>query len=286
MLSEVKLKDKWIIRINKWIKEFESLLKSLKSLESRQLTDQLWLNVKVPIIQEPFDLKGMFCFEAPKHIQVIGSYDLGTAIRSPTVIDIAIEIPSICWQRHDSLNQRYHRKRALYLSYISQIIKSNEIIEEMKFSYFNGNHMKPIILVKPKGKISKYCSFAIYAYPESDQKVFKSVRFSPEKNNVRSDWMLSNECEDFPTPVYNSSIQNDLNLISNYEYLSKTIKDYSNFKDSLILLKVWLKQREMRSSFGFVLSMFVCYLLENRKLSKNFSCYQIFRNTLLSISEF
>jgi hypothetical protein len=77
--------------------------------------------------------------------------------------------------------------RSKYKLYISQIIKSNEIIKEMKFSYFNRNQIKPILLVKPKAKVSKYWSFAIYAYPESDQKFFKSVRFSPQKNNVRSD---------------------------------------------------------------------------------------------------
>jgi len=286
MLSEVKLKEKWLPKINKWVKQFESLLSSLKSLESREITDQLWLTVKVPIIQEPFDVKGMFCFEAPKSVKVFGSYGLGTAIRLQTLIDISIEIPSICWQRQDNLNQRYHRKRALYLSYISQMIKSSEIISEIKFTYFNGNHTKPILLVKPNGKIAKYCTFAVFAYPESDEKVFRPVRFSPDKNNVRSDWLQLNECENLPTPKYNSSIQNDLNMISNYEYLSKTIKDCSNIKDSLILLKVWLKQREMRSSFGFVLSMFVCYLLEKRKISRNSSSYQIFRNTLLAICEF
>jgi hypothetical protein len=71
----------------------------------------------------------------------------------------------------------------------------------MNFSYFKRNQTKPILLVKPKAKISKYWSFAINAYPESGHKVFRSVRFSLQ--NIIFVRMLSNECEDIPTPVYN-----------------------------------------------------------------------------------
>ncbi len=64
--------------------------------------------------------------------------------------------------------QRFLFNRSKYKLNISQIIKSNEIIKEMKFLYFNRNHnmiyiIKPIVLLKPKGNISKYCSFAINA---------------------------------------------------------------------------------------------------------------------------
>ncbi len=56
-----------------------------------------------------------------------------------------------CIESKDSLNQRYLRKRALYLTYIAAHLTKYEIISSVEFSHHNGNHMKPILIVTPQG---------------------------------------------------------------------------------------------------------------------------------------
>ncbi|XP_054163483.1 nucleolar protein 6-like [Oppia nitens] len=288
LLNEVKVKDKLLLKINDWIKQFESKLRSIKSSKSYQLTDQLWCkSLKVPIIQEPFEVNGVFNFETPKVIKIIGSYDLKTLIGPQIVVDLAVEIPTECWQRQDNLNHRYFRKRALYICYICQMIKSWELIGDMKFTYFNGNHMKPIVLVTPSDQhLAKRFRLSLTAYPKSDQKVYRLIRFIPEKNNVRSNWFNINDSisDDFATPIYNSSILQDMNLILNYEYLAKTVEHNQHIKEALIMLKIWLKQRLLKTEFCFPLSLFICHLIERQKINNNLNGIQIFRNTLLAIS--
>lgn len=85
-----------------------------------------------------------------------------------------------------------------------------------------------------------------------------------------------------PTPFYNSSVIMDLTILNNMTFLKETLLMHNNLRDGIILLKIWLKQRELNNSIGgfngFLLSMLVCYLLQIRKLNILMSSYQVFRN--------
>ena len=52
-------------------------------------------------------------------------------------------------QEKDFLNQRYLRKRAMYLAYVAEAISKNGNYD-LEFSYFNEEPLKPVLLVKPK----------------------------------------------------------------------------------------------------------------------------------------
>lgn len=85
-----------------------------------------------------------------------------------------------------------------------------------------------------------------------------------------------------PTPHYNSVILRDLVMSrSNLENV-KIIKEYPNLRDGIILLKIWLAQRDLTKGFesfnGYVITMFVLYLLSIKKLNTFMSSYQIVRN--------
>lgn len=49
----------------------------------------------------------------------------------------------------------------------------------------------------------------------------------------------------YPTPYYNSIICQDLVTLRNDELRAEVFRNHPNFNDALILLKIWLHQREL-----------------------------------------
>uniref|UniRef100_A0A8U7P564 Nucleolar protein 6 n=1 Tax=Corvus moneduloides TaxID=1196302 RepID=A0A8U7P564_CORMO len=170
------------------LKETEDLFHS--SLLRLQLTDQAWLSkdVKVPFLQVPFNVKGRFHFVPPAELKVVGSYLLGTCVRPEINVDVAVTMPREIFQDKDNLNQRYHRKRALYLAHIAQHLSKEKLFGSVRFAYMNSNHLKPILLLRPQGKDEKMVTVRLHACPDSG--LFKPSRFHPSKNNVRTTWFM------------------------------------------------------------------------------------------------
>ena len=57
-----------------------------------------------------------------------------------------------------------------------------------------------------------------------------------------------------PTPVYNSTLVEDLTVMSNSECLQRLHDDNCGLKEGIILLKIWLRQRELDR----VRSVYIC----------------------------
>lgn len=55
-------------------------------------------------------------------------------------------------QDKDGLNQRYFRKRALYLAHLAHHLGQDPFFGSVRFSYTNGCHLKPSLLLRPRGK--------------------------------------------------------------------------------------------------------------------------------------
>jgi len=85
-----------------------------------------------------------------------------------------------------------------------------------------------------------------------------------------------------PTPYYNSLVLHDLIMLRTNSEVAQAIKEYPNLRDGIILLKIWLRQRELNKGYdGFtshIITMFVIYLLREKKLNTFMSSYQIVRN--------
>lgn len=143
---------------------------------------------------------------------------------------------------------------------------------------------QPAISVRPIGKYGKHLTFNLHAV--CGEESFKIERFAPEKSNVKqliganNDESLKNN-EHTPTPHYNSSILGDLNRKFNEEYLASAIGDNANVRDALVLLEIWLRQRELDNGYGgmtkFMLAMFVAYLVQCKRINLSMSSYQIIR---------
>nr|XP_047904507.1 nucleolar protein 6 isoform X2 [Anser cygnoides] len=290
LLKEVTLKETKKKKIDAFLHEINGLLSAIPETSESDLTDQTWLpgDVKVPFLQVPFDVKGKFRFLPPAQLSVVGSYLLGTCIKPEINVDVAVTMPREVFQDKDNLNQRYHRKRALYLAHIAHHLSKERLFGSVKFAYMNSNHLKPILLLRPQGKDEKLVTVRLYACPALG--FFKPSRFHPSKNNVRTAWFMEQSsapkegAPEPPTPHYNNSILCDTVLLSHLHFLSTASTDFPGMKDGVALLKVWLNQRQLSKGLGcfsgFLVSMLVAYLLMKRKIVRVMSGYQVLRNVL------
>ncbi|KPJ11465.1 Nucleolar protein 6 [Papilio machaon] len=293
ILNEVKVKEKTIKRFQEWFNKLKEHLKTIPEDDTEyDLTeDKIYkhLGVKSPVGKELNKTKCMFKFHKFHDIEIVGSYALGNAINSKLVIDTQITVPMDTYTKNDSINYRYHKKRAAYLACIASHLKDLEIIEELKYMYVNDCHTKPMLEIKPSGKLSNI--LVVRMNLSCDPESYKLHRFSPLRNNLRESWLFDEKVENTldvgpPTPYYNSSILSDLTNPLNQDFLNETFLNRDNLKQAVVLLKIWLRQRKLQIS-GYIISMFVAYLVQIKRINNIMSSYQIIRNVwiYLKLSE-
>lgn len=295
LLSEVKLKEGRRKQMNKAVETLKSLLLNLPQTKKHEIDDQRWLKkteCKIPLHMSQ-SVKGSFQFIPPTKVKVTGSFLHEMCVKPNIHVDLVLEMPKACLDHKDFINYRYLRKRVLYLTYIAAKLQNSAEIEKLEFTYHHGNHMKPILVASVKVEGHKSVKVNLHVVPEEGY--FKLNRCNPNKNNVRSQWFHGNAEEkeisedQAPTPIYNSTMLEDLTFTSNSDCLQRLQDDSAGLKEGIILLKVWLRQRELDKGYGsfsgFHMSMYVMYLLEQRKLNRHMSSYQVMRNTLLKLAE-
>lgn len=302
LLKETKLPEKRSAFIETFFNGLTEFLKALPSEEKENAVHELrWLkknHVVLPISSViPFDAAPIkFRFVSPRSVFAIGSFRSQTIINANPIVDVCAEIPAEFFSKGNHLNGIYHRKKALYLSYIALKIKKWDQIADCKFTFINGNPLQPVLVLEPAGKHGKHIHFHLRVI--CGEESFKIERLSPEKSNVKqlsamkSSTEIMKNTEHSATPYYNSSILGDLNTKFNDEYLYNTISDNSqnsHVRDAIILLKIWLKQREYsigQGSFnGFILSMFVAYLIQKNLITTSMNSYQIIRQVWIHLGK-
>ncbi|XP_076760517.1 nucleolar protein 6 Mat89Ba [Xylocopa sonorina] len=280
MLNEVRIKDKYKRLFDIWFKNFEKAIETIEEGEEYQLSDEKLcekLNVRIPLPNVPEETKGVFKFLQPSNIATIGSYVFDAATGPIITIDIMVEMPAKIFQKQDYQNYRYLKKKAIYLAHIASNI-TDDIATTKKFI---GDNLRPILKIVPNGKLGNKVNVLVHVSAQEGS--FKLSRFLPEKNNIRPRWFFhDNKNDDLPpTPYYNSIILHDLTMKIHAENM-KVIKEYPNLRDGIILLKIWLTQRELTKGHaafnGYIVTMFILYLLSIKKLNTFMSSYQIVRN--------
>ncbi|XP_058157972.1 nucleolar protein 6 isoform X2 [Dasypus novemcinctus] len=289
LLKEVRLSEKKKERIDAFLREVNQRILRVPSTPETELIDQVWLpaDIRVPLHQVPFTVKGCFHFLPPANITIVGSYLLGTCIRPDINVDVALTIPKEILQDKDGLNQRYFRKRALYLAHLAHHLAQDPLFGSVRFSYTNGCHLKPLLLLRPHGKSEHLVTVRLHPCPPPD--FFRPCRLLPTKNNVRSAWyrgqgLPGDGSPEPPTPRYNSWVLQDTALESHMQLLSSVLGSAPGLKDGVALLKVWLRQRELDKGLGgfsgFLVSMLVAFLMSTRKIHTSMSGYQVLRSVL------
>ncbi|XP_034397578.1 nucleolar protein 6 [Cyclopterus lumpus] len=289
LLKEVALSERRKQQIDSFIQAVTKLLQTVPNSSDVELSDLSWLSsaVKVPFLLVPKTTKGKFHMAPPASVDLIGSYPLGTCTKPRIMVDLAVTIPADVLHPKDVLNQRYPRKRALYLAGLAQCFASSSEIGSMRYSCLHGNRLRPILLLTPPGKDSSSFTLRIHVCPPPG--FFKPSRFNPQRNNIRTEWysgLQNPQCEsgEPPTPHYNSSVLGDLLPRAHLQFLSAVSSQCSAFADGVALLKVWLRQRELDQGTGcfngFLASMLLAYLLTTHRISNSMTAYQQLRNSL------
>lgn len=303
LLKETKLSEKRVVYVENFFKGLVDYVKSLPSEETETPVHELkWLkkNKIVPPISAviPFDAAPIkFRFVTPSTVIPVGSFRSQTVINANPILDVCVEIPAEFFSKGNHLNGIYHRKKALYLSFLALKLKSWDQINECKFTFVNGNPFQPVLAIESAGKHGKHITFYLRAV--CGEESFKIERLSPEKSNVKqltkqskskktSTDVIKNT-EHSATPYYNSTILGDLNTKFNDEYLCNTLSSNTHVRDAIILLKIWLKQREYNAGEGgfngFILSMFVAYLIQKNLITPSMNSYQIIRQVWIHLGE-
>ncbi|TNN67007.1 Nucleolar protein 6 [Liparis tanakae] len=289
LLKEVALSERRKRQIDSFVQAVTKLLQTVPNSSDVELSDLSWLTsaVQVPFLLVPNATKGKFHMAPPASVDLIGSYPLGTCTKPRITVDLAVTIPADILHPKDVLNQRYPRKRALYLAGLAQCFASSSDIGSMRYSCLHGNRLRPILLLTPPGKDSSSFTLRIHVCPPPG--FFKPSRFNPQRNNIRTEWysgLQNSQCEsgEPPTPHYNSSVLGDLLPRAHLQFLSAISSQCSAFADGVALLKVWLRQRELDQGTGcfngFLASMLLAYLLTTHRISNSMTAYQLLRNSL------
>lgn len=291
ILGEVKVKEKTDKKFQQWFLEFKTYLLTIPEDNNEyDLTEETLskkLKVKLPVINSLNKTKCVFKFHKFHDVNIVGSYALECALNSKLKIDLQITVPAETYTKNDSINYRYHKKRTAYLAVISAHLLKTNLIENLCYSWTNGNNTKPVLDFQPSGKLKNY--FSITLSLVCDQETFKLHRFSPIRNNLREAWLFSTENTDSneigpPTPYYNSLVLNDLIALANQELLNEILLKSENLKQAVVLLKIWLRQRNLQVS-GFIISLIVAYFVKTKRINNIMSSYQIVRNIWIAISK-
>ena len=311
MLQEVKVKDKYLNYISTFLEQFKTFVKNIKDMPEKQDMNKLnWLRktgLAVPINLQSLKVQQqkVFQFQFLKPSTepfLIGACNTHTLLGPKLQADIGVLMPAECWQKENYLNLQYDQKRAYYLTYLTQKLLESKVIigltlEHLKFTYYNNNPLKPVLEITPPEEAGKHLAqkLSIRIFVATEQQSFKLNRFVPWNNNIRASLFDSNangedETVPFATPWYNSNILFDLTMQANEKLLHEVFDQHKNFQEGLILLKVWLRQRQLDVGYGgfnaHILAMFMVYLVKQRKLHNNMSSYQVARNVWNQLGKF
>ncbi|KAH8288604.1 hypothetical protein KR054_006082, partial [Drosophila jambulina] len=279
MLEELQLKPKYTDFIESWLESFTTFTRQLKD----GLMERSHLEVPLSLPQKASG----FIFSKPtREPFLIGAASTGTLLGPKIVVDVALEMPKENLHKEDYLNLRYDQKRALYLTYITERMRESSEYgqDRFAFNYHANNPLKPVLELTPAAKqVTKHLQVRLFITAPLSS--FKPGRFVPWNNNIRpafygDEWDEAEEPLP-PTQHYNANVLFDLTLAENQAHIDKTFKGRRNFQDGLLLLKVWLRQRELDvgySGFGsHILAAFIVYLSQQRILHQSSSSYQVAR---------
>lgn len=293
ILQEVKVKEKTEKRFTEWFANFKTHLLAIPEDDNEyDLTENTLfkkLKVKLPISRELKKTKCMFKFHKFKNVEVVGSYSLGCAISSKLKVDLQITVPAETYTKNDSVNYRYHKKHAAYLAHIASHVSKNDSVEDVKYSWVHQSKTHPVLDLKPAGKLGNQLTVQINLICEPE--AYKFHRFSPSRNNLRESWVLSTEESNTtnevgpPTPYYNSGVLKDLTASLNQALLNNVLSKSENLKQAIVLLKIWLRQRNLQVS-GYLVSLLVAYFVQIKRINNIMSSYQIVRNIWIALSEY
>eukprot|EP01080_Neovahlkampfia_damariscottae_P001140 gene1140-10654_t len=203
-------------------------------------------------------------------IAVIGSFILRTVTQPNNNVDITLKIPKeFISGKNDNIDEEtYFIKRAYFLCGIAKVLKKYQMFSDIEFQPFRGDYLKPIILITPK----------------KDSNLDKESKFVSTKFKIK----IIPTIEKFKN-LKKESILEDCYFKDHLILIHEKMKDCPSLVETSILFKVWLKKRKIYETFdsfnGFLITILIIYLLNEKVITKNMSSFQMLRNILNWISK-
>lgn len=306
LMSEVKIKDQHIARIEKVLHRLHDCISQVPAVSDLSLeeAEALIPSKKAAIAfpdPRPTKANYTFAYLAPSDVSLVGLFGLKTGIAQHLglAIDIALTMPASLFQHKDYLNYRALYKRSFYLAYLADqlisITKKNHLPVKISYTYLNDDVLCPVLRLESINTDNEedLCfhktKFAINLLAALPFGVFEAKKLLPDKNCIR----VQTDVETLPpTPYYNSLVLS----LTTYDYYLKFL--YANrkaadlFKSACVLGRLWLQQRDFGSAiskggFGhFEFAMLLSALLAgggttgNKILLHGFSSYQLFKGAI------
>ncbi|KAJ2824323.1 U3 snoRNP protein, partial [Coemansia furcata] len=264
-----------------------------------------------------------FAFKAPKVVNVVGSYGLGTATRGHGGfnVDVVVQMPAELFQERDYLNFRYFYKRAFYVAVLLIGLQQSALGEvfDVEFGRLRGDARLPMVVLRAKAGVKHLGKggWSIRILPSIAHDTLPLKRLSPERNYVRPSYISGAETAAegdeslLPaTPQYSAAILSDALVVTHMKYLFETAEMCAEFPRAAALLRVWVGQRAAAAGRqvgaqvlagsqrlnGFVLTMVLAWLLRSAqsggsggpKLSGAMNAYQLFKGAVefLAVHDF
>ncbi|KAL6542299.1 hypothetical protein OROMI_023901 [Orobanche minor] len=218
-----------------------------------------------------------FKFRKPESLEIGGSYSIQSVARPDVNVDLFLRLPKECFHEKDYLNYRYHSKRFLYLCMIKNHLKHSSVVQNVKWSAFQNEARKPVLVVYPVARLSDKTVFSLKIIPTASS-LFTLSKLNFERNNIRS----LNQA----TPKYNSSILEDMFIEDNAEFIKEIFMERKELGEALLLLKVWARKSSLfvhDCLSGFLITVIVAYLASKsvkNQINNSMSTMQILRITM------
>jgi U3 small nucleolar RNA-associated protein 22 len=192
LLGELKLDpkrttnmDRLLFRLHTALQNVEPFI-GLDLIEAERQFSKSGIVIPFPDPKPVRDVKYTFGFDTPASINIVGSYNLKTAVRQPegTGIDMCIQMPPSLFQEKDYLNYRYFHKRAFYAACIARHLnKQKDIPFKVSYGYQARDALRPILRLDLQDK--KLSKFYINILFGVDSNTFPRRKLGPERNCVR-----------------------------------------------------------------------------------------------------
>lgn len=137
----------------------------------------------------------------------------------------------------DWKNGRYFIKRTLYLCYFAHLLKKNKSIKRVEFSFRDNDPLKIYLLITPVWDSETPLDIKICLDVAPPSEHYKLERFLPNKNNIRSEWLI-NESFTCSSPSYNGSFLMDLTAMKNNDMILENFISHKSLQEAVKLLKV------------------------------------------------
>lgn len=153
LLEQVKLKQKHVLKVEKFLHKLYDILQEIPDWEEKSLAevDSFFKNkiVSVPFVDPkpiPQNTNYKFNYKKPD-ISLIGSFALKAGIYQPngSSIDTLLTMPKELFEKKDFLNFRCLHKRSVYLAYLTHhlliLLKKDKLDSflQLEYSYFDND---------------------------------------------------------------------------------------------------------------------------------------------------